>query len=278
MDRSDLLTEEARPVVRRINDLIEEVYSRGLHMTSWYGTLPNFTESETEKGVGIANRGSDYTPLPDMADDSRLPWYLYWEIFWVMQHGQQVKSGDRVLDAGGTSSLFSCYLASLGIEVHSIDLNERIIANGNALAKAMNWNMHSYLMNMGHLDFPDSFFDHAYSICVFEHLDHKTKMSSLEEIARCLKPGGVLSITFDYRNPAPNVYGYGPDIREENQLKTKDDIKRAFLSTEHFELLRNQEFHDNGQSYLVHPKFGNFPYTFGAIFLRKKGLPMTTGK
>jgi len=71
MDRSDLLTPEAKSVVRRINDLIEEVYSRGLHMTSWYGTLPDFLESE--KGVGIANRGRDYTQLLEMADDRRLP-------------------------------------------------------------------------------------------------------------------------------------------------------------------------------------------------------------
>ena len=270
MDRSDLLTEEARPIVRRINDLIEEVYSRGLRMTSWYGTLPNFTESETEKGVGIANRGSDYKPLPQMADDGRLPWYLYWEIFWVLTRGPSLKADDKVLDAGGTSSLFSCYLASLGGKVHSIDLNERIIANGNELAKAMKWNMHSYHMDMGHLDFPDSFFDHAYSICVFEHLDKPVKETALEEIARCLKPHGVLSITFDYRNPAPNVFGYGQDIRPQNQLKTREDIERAFLSTDHFEPMGNQVFHDNGQSYLVHPRFDNHPYTFGAIFLRKK--------
>jgi hypothetical protein len=33
----------------------------------------------------------------------------------------------------------------------------------------------------------------------------------------------------------------------------------------------NQEFCDDGSSYLVHPIEGNAPYTFGAIFLRKKG-------
>jgi len=276
MDRSDLLTPEAKSVVRRINDLIEEVYSRGLHMTSWYGTLPDFLESE--KGVGIANRGRDYTQLLEMADDRRLPWYLYWEIFWVLIHGPSLKAGDRVLDAGGTSSLFSCYLASLGIEVHSIDLNGRLVANGNTLTKNMKWNMHSYHMDMSHLDFSDGFFDHAYSICVFEHLDNKTKILSLEEIARSLKPGGVLSITFDYRNPAPNVFGYGSDTRTENQLKTREDLERVFLSTKYFEIMGNREFHDNGQSYLVHPRLGNHPYTFGAIFLRKKDLPGPTGK
>src|SRR3989344_9597058 len=123
MDRDDLLTEQAKPIVRRINDLINEIYSKKISMTSWYGTLGNPREAESAAGVGMKNRGADYKPLPDMADDGRIPWYLYWEIFWVMQHGPKIGKGSVVLDAGGTSSLFSCYVASLGAEVHSIDLN-----------------------------------------------------------------------------------------------------------------------------------------------------------
>ncbi len=123
---------------------------------------------------------------------------------------------------------------------------------------------------MRELDFEDEYFDHAYSVCVFEHLDYEIKQLALFEIARCLKPNGILSITFDYRNPAPTVAGYGPDTRPRNQLSTREDIRRNFLSTDHFELLGNQEFYDNGKSYLVNPYFGNAPYTFGAIFLRKK--------
>jgi glycosyltransferase involved in cell wall biosynthesis len=38
----------------------------------------------------------------------------------------------------------------------------------------------------------------------------------------------------------------------------------------------NQEFFDNGESYLVHHRFGNTPYTFGAIFLRKKKLSVVS--
>lgn len=288
MDRSDLLTDQAKPVVREINDLIRALYDTGLYMTSWFGTLPRevrigFSKDgiknlikkllrikEVKAGVGIGNRGSAYEPLPDSADDARISWYLYWEIFWVIKNGPQVKSNMRLLDAGGTSSLFTCYLASLGCEVHSIDINEKIVSNGNKIANVMGWNMFSYTMNMKEMDFEDGYFDHAYSICVFEHLDYEIKQSALSEIARCLKPNGILSITFDYRNPAPAIAGCGPDISERNQLKTKKDIIRNFLSTEHFTLLGNQEFYDNGKSYLVHQQFDNAPYTFGAIFLQKK--------
>lgn len=287
MDRSDLLTDEAEPIVDAINNLIQMIYSKKMHMTSWYGSLPYggkiglsktgmknllrriLQRNESKKGIGIENRGLHYKPLPNAVDDDRIPWYLYWEIYWVIKNGPRVNSNSRVLDAGGTSSLFSCYLASLGCEVHSVDLNEGIVSNGNRIAKAMKWNMHSYAMNMKKLEFEDGYFDHAYSICVFEHLDYAIKQSALLEIARCLKPEGVLSITFDYRNPAPAVVGYGPDTSKRNQLQTKEDIERSFLATGRFELLGNQEFYDNQESYLVNKASNDTPYTFGSLFLRK---------
>lgn len=252
-------------------------------MTSWYGGLPRgvirrkieevarkiLKKSGGEKGVGVNNRGPFYEPLPDAVDDGRISWYLYWEIFWVLKNGPQISRNMRLLDAGWTSSLFTCYLSALGCEVHSIDLNKKLIDNGKKIAKAMGWNMFSYRMNMRKLDFEVNYFDHVYSICVFEHLDYEIKQLALKEIARCLKPNGILSISFDYRNPAPGVVGYGPDTRDRNQIMTNEDIKRNFLSTGYFELLGNQVLQDNLKSYLVHPGFNNAPYTFGCIFLRK---------
>lgn len=283
MDRFDLFAEEAMQVTESINNLINVLYAKKLYMTSWYGNLPVgmirqgiedimrllLMKPRNKKGVGLDNRGFDYEPLPETADDSRLPWYLYWEIFWVIKNGPQLNSSMRLLDAGGTSSLFTCYLSSLGCQVHSIDLNGALVINGDRIAKAMGWEMFSYMMNMEKLDFEDEYFDHAYAICVFEHLDFELKQRALNEIARCLKPGGILSITFDYRNPAPGVVGYGPDQRSRNQISNQEDIKSNFLSTGCFELLGNKDFYDNNKSYLVHPAFGNMPYTFGAIFLRK---------
>jgi len=286
MDRCDLLTNEAKPIIQSINEIIAELYSKKLYMTSWIGSLPTKIElntsliknlvktilglSESREGVGVASRGPNYVPLPNSVDDAKIPWYLYWEIFWVLKNGPQVKSEMRLLDAGGASSLFSCYLASLGADVHSIDISKTLVSNGKKIAAVMGWKMFSYAMNMTELEFEDEYFDHAYSICVFEHLDYQARKSALSEIARCLKPNGILSITFDYRNPAPFIAGYGPDTSKGNRISTKEDVQYNFLSTKHFELLGNQEFFDNGKSYLVNPKFDNTPYTFGAVFLKKK--------
>jgi SAM-dependent methyltransferase len=250
-------------------------------MTSWYGDLPmrnnlksllkNLMGKSDAKILGIENRGIDYRPLSDSEDDARIPWYLYWEIYWVAKNGPQIKSNMRILDAGGTSSLFSCYLASLGCEVHSIDINEALVANAEKIAKTMSWNIIPQVMNMKNLSFENEYFDHAYSICVFEHLDYEIKQLALAEIARCLKPNGSLSITFDYRNPAPFIAGHGPDTRDKNRISIKEDMN-VFSSSKYFTILGNKDFYDNGNSYLVNPSVKNIPYTFGAIFLRKNSF------
>jgi len=260
MDRDELMSADAKLIVKAVNDLIRRLYAKDLHMTSWYGDLPANTpgqplsfrlKSAAKKILGRAgdstcvgreNRGADYQPLPDSADDGRFPWFLFWEIVSVMRYGPQLTAQMRVLDAGGTSSLFSSYLGSLGCEVHSIDLNPLLVANGNRVAQAMGWKMKSYAMNMKKLEFPDAFFDHAYSICVFEHLDFDIKQAALHEIARCLMPGGILSITFDYRNPAPFVVGVGADTRERNQIKLPQDVTRNFLATSRFQLVGDRDF------------------------------------
>ena len=176
----------------------------------------------------------------------------------------------RIFDGGGTMSLFSCYLASMGFEVHAADLKAHLRDYGVKTAKIMGWNMNSYAMDLQNLEFPDSFFDHAFSICVLEHLNYATKQKALKEIGRCLKPGGMLCITFDYRNPAPGVVGYGKDTRPENQTSSAEDIRRSFLSTGLYEIVGNESFCDNGESYLIHKRYNNTPYTFGALFLKRK--------
>jgi ubiquinone/menaquinone biosynthesis C-methylase UbiE len=278
MDRDDFNKPEFKIIFKELNNLIKHLYRKGLYMTSWYGTLPSNPKKQhffpylkdNQEIIAQNNRGYDYKPLKYAVDDARIPWYLYWEIAQVITNGPELHGNSRVLDNGGTSSLFSCYLASLGVEVHSIDINSGLVANANRIAKEMNWKLYSNTMDMAKLDFHDNFFDHSYSICVFEHLSYELKQSALKEISRCTKKDAILSITFDYRNPAPSIAFIGYDNTSQNKLSTMDDISRNFLGTNFFELYGNKIFYDNNKSYLVHPEFNNSPYTFGSIFLRNK--------
>jgi SAM-dependent methyltransferase len=220
--------------------------------------------------IGQENRGGDaYEPVPGIARDHRHPWFLYWEAYWVMTHGPRLQTSDRVLDAGGTASLFSSYLASRGAEVHSVDLNEILVNAGNEIARGMGWKMESHCMNMAALEFEDGFFDHAYSICVFEHLTSDLRQKALKEIYRTLKPGGRLSITFDFRGPGVSLAGAGPNYEQENLIQTPEDIERHFVASGLFEVVGNKRFEDNGKSYLVWPDDPGKRYTFGALFLLK---------
>ncbi|WP_373054270.1 class I SAM-dependent methyltransferase [Thioalkalivibrio sp.] len=289
MDRDDLLTEEGQAFVRELDALAQNIERRGLPVTSWLGTLPAPRFQISRAGIralirrvrygrgGISpndllNRGGEhYQPVPGITDDVRHSWFLYWEAYWTIRHGPKLQPPSRVLDAGGTGSLFSNYLASLGAETHSIDLNPELVAAGRKTAEAMGWNLHSYTMDIASLDFPDGFFDHAYSICVFEHLEADLRQRALREIARVLKPGGVLSLTFDYGAPAVFLSSSGSNSGPEHLIRSPEDVRRHLASCDALEPVGGRFFHDNGKRYLALPQDPQHRYTFGAVFLRRRG-------
>ena len=235
MDRAELGEPWARAYVEGLDALVRTIRERGLSLSSWIGTLPGQANEAAALDLGLAQR-KEYVPLPGAADDRRYPWFVSWETAWAMQATlPELSPGMRLLDAGGASSLFFGYLASLGYEVHAVDLNPALTANGNAVARAMGWKATAHAANLRDLPFPDAWFDHAYSICVMEHLDYADKLAAMGELARCLKPGGLLALTFDYRNVAPGVVGVGKDPRERNRLSSPDDLHRAFLTSGLFE-------------------------------------------
>jgi len=50
----------------------------------------------------------------------------------------------------------------------------------------------AHISGDGALPFPDAVFDRAYAHLVFFHIDKQEMWKSIQEIARCLKPGGIL--------------------------------------------------------------------------------------
>jgi 2-polyprenyl-3-methyl-5-hydroxy-6-metoxy-1,4-benzoquinol methylase len=279
MDRGDLDLPEARPIVTALDDLIRELAGRGLRVSSWYGS---FELPEDMREWERLNRGEGYEPLPGAADDASFPWFLYWEIAWL-ELGAGFAPGQRVLDLGGSSSLFSYYLASRGIEVVTIDLAEELVANANEVAAAAGWPLQNLVMDIGelHVDGP---FDHVTSVCVFEHVPVSTRVEMSSRVRELLRPGGTFAITFDYGNPSRLA-----------RISTASDVREQFVEPSGLSVRGNEEFHDNGLRYLLHPflhpatsekrraralERGMFlpgdeelpgEYTFGALFLEREG-------
>lgn len=282
MDSEDLKSEAAQAVIGELDDLIDDLRDKGLRISSWYGMFDlERTPIPTERIM----RGYGYERLEGAADDENFPWFKYWEIVWIVLNND-FSPGCRVLDLGGSSSLFSYYLASRGVDVTTVDVKRELVDNANHVAKQMKWKMRSHVMDMRELDL-DSTFGHITSICVYEHLPLRHRIEVNERVKDSLVRGGKFSITFDYRIPDRSV-----------RISTPKDVLEQFIRPSGLRIRGNKDFIDNGKSYLLHPfyykrrlwkyklalimerKFSPWEllktkdhndFTFGALFLEREG-------
>jgi len=281
MDLEDLDSDEAKSVIGELNALIRELRGKGLKISSWYG---RFDLSGHPRSREVINRGHGYKPLEDAEDDKNFPWFLYWEIVWVTMNAGFTE-GQSVLDLGGSSSLFSYYLASKGLDVTTVDLQERLVRNADLVAMRMKWKLKNAVMDIRRLEM-DSQLDHVTSICVYEHIPLCDRIRVNERIRDLLVPGGRFSITFDYRNPSRSA-----------RIGSPRDVYEQFVKPSGLLVRGNQEFEDNGKNYLLFPFYyrdkvlwaykvqavlrgrvrlreflktkKSNDYTFGALFLEK---------
>ncbi|MEA2350639.1 MAG: hypothetical protein QOG86_1580 [Thermoleophilaceae bacterium] len=281
MDRADLEAPPARVVVRELDELIADLRARGLRASSWYGAFDLSGDPESMERV---NRGYGYEPLEGAADDHLFPWFLYWEIAWLVTNNE-FEPGQRLLDLGGCSSLFSLYMASKGLDVVAVDLNDELVANGNDVATATGWRLRNLRMDIRDLDLRERF-DHVTSVCVFEHLPISGRIRTNSQIRDVLRDGGSFSMTFDYLNPS-RLAG----------IDSPADVEEQFARPSGLRVRGNGDFVDNGERYLLHPAHhpvaaktdwrercvaqGQFEpgaaeqvsdfneYTFGALFLER---------
>jgi len=279
MDRDDLENAPAIKLIEELNHLILYTKAKGVKVSSWYGNFDLQGKKDSNEWI---NRGINYNPLLSAVDDINFPWFLYWEIIWLILNND-FKSGQTVLDLGGSSSLFSYILAHKGLNVTTVDLQKNLVDNANYTANKMNWQLTNIVMDMRELTF-DEQFDHVTSVCVFEHIPMYDRVEINKEIKKILKPGGNFSITFDYRNPSKGA-----------MINSPEDVESQFITPSGLFPRGNMQFFDNGKNYLLNPfysdKAPNYKkwamdkglfdaseqgvikndndYTFGALFLEK---------
>ncbi|HUN80400.1 MAG TPA: class I SAM-dependent methyltransferase [Phycisphaerae bacterium] len=280
MDRDDLDRPDCRLILAELFGLMRRMHARGAAYSSWYGRVDSWPSAWEH-----INRGESYRPHSANPDELAVPWFLLWEIAWLVAN-TPVSRTARVLDMGGAGSLFTCYLASRGIEVHTIDLQEELCRRSDQIAQCMNWRLHARRMDMTRLDYPDAHFDHVFSVCVFEHLPVSGRVKCNEEVRRVLRAGGTAAYTFDYANPQ----SFG-------RIDTPADVHTQFVEASSLRMKQDASFHDNGKRYLAAPQcfgfgrfarsaarlhaaatgqvtparalIGNTSYTMGAVFLEK---------
>ncbi len=259
MDRDDLECPEAERLLSDLEQLASVLAGKGLEISSWYGLLQSQEKTNSTERI---NRGYGYKALSAPPFDKTFPWFLCWEIFWVWKNAG-FQAGQSVLDLGGSSSLFSFYLANKGMHVTTVDLKEKLVKNADSVAASMGWKMDNLVMDMRNLKF-DKQFDHIVSICVYEHIPMYERVEINRKIKVLLKEGGRFSITFDFRNPSDNA-----------KISMPDDIRKQFVEPSGLEVVGNQEFVDNGKNYLLHPFFFSprlWKYKYKAVMSKEFGI------
>jgi SAM-dependent methyltransferase len=170
----------------------------------------------------------------------------------------------RILDVGGAMTLPVFYLASLGHQVTSLDIDAALVDETNRIAararlpvRALTTNLVAEDPSAESLGAPGGF-DLAFCLCVIEHIVPPGQQSVASRMARLLKPGGQLAITFDY----------GENARSEAPMAGPADVE-ALKRSIGLPLLGNQDFQDDGRRYPISRTHPEQPFTFGSLFFEK---------
>jgi len=189
----------------------------------------------------------------------RIRWNKLWEYSRGLAYGN-FQNGQRVLDFGGGATIPIFYLAQIGCDVLSLDIDERLANHTNAVAKKTGWKLAGSTFDLTQAPPLDSWqpFDRVISFCVIEHLPRETQILALRRLALLLKPGGVFELTFDYGVAAPV-----PDA-------PRDPARvEEFSAATGLKLLGDGAFHDSGDRFALDRKYPTNRFSFGSLFLTK---------
>jgi len=181
--------------------------------------------------------------------------------------GPERQDGDAfsVLDVGGAMTLPVFYLGDLGDKVVSLDISEPMVHETNRQARRAGMDVTALTTNLveedpspADLGAPEAGFDRVICFCVIEHIVPPGQHRVAEGMAKLLRPGGQLALTFDYGENA-NSEAPMPDLASVHALRDAIGLP----------LRDNAEFFDDGRRYPLSRRNPHRPFTFGALFFEK---------
>ena len=138
--------------------------------------------------------------------------FRLWEYVWLYKVLGLSGGGMKVLDLGGPATHLSVLAAIAGCDVISIDINPEFVEAANECALTLKLPfLTARLGDMRDLSqLPAESFDMVISCSVLEHLTDCDQEIALQQIARVLKPAGLVGLTFDYGPGAPGANEHLP--------------------------------------------------------------------
>ena len=196
--------------------------------------------------------------------------FRIWEYTWLYKVLGLGNGDARILDLGGPGTHVSILAALAGCSVTSIDINPEFVRAAQECAEALCLSrLSTQVGDMRDLSgLADESFDAVISCSVLEHLTAGDQETALEEMARVLKPGGMIGLTFDYGPAAPGANEYLPPPHDpppsaEEALRR---YARAGLAP-----LGNAFVEDPIPGALFHDE--RVRYTIASLFLGKPPVP-----
>lgn len=168
----------------------------------------------------------------------------------IMKKIAQPKQGEKALDLGCGTGIYSLWLSEQGVYVTGIDISSEMLKKAKSKAENKNQNIEFIKGDVHSLPFPDQTFDLIISNIVLEFVDSPKKVIS--EGLRVLKPGGRLVI---------GMIGKHSDWAKMYEMRGKDK-KDSIFSNAHFFSLQEINHFSSSKPTDVHFALYFSPYEF----------------
>jgi SAM-dependent methyltransferase len=160
-----------------------------------------FRQMEGEQAAFLSREREFRSPEYRWPKDALNNWSRIWEYPFAYHHLAEWATrepGTQVLDFGSGVTFFPFALAKLGLHVTCADIDPICVHDTARAADVFNpskGSVASVLLSGARMPFENAQFSSIYCISVLEHLPHPSAV--VEEMARCLTPGGLLLLTID---------------------------------------------------------------------------------
>ncbi len=187
----------------------------------------------------------DFSPV---TGETERPWNSYWNLYQRVREAKPLRAS-RLLDFGCGAGDNSIRLSHLGYEVFGFDISQNNIKIADELAKIhqIEKKVHFSVQVAEHMDYEDNYFDVVVGIDILHHVELK---SSMKEILRVMKPGGIAIFREPIESPlfdpirnldivkkfVPNTSSFERHITDDEKKLSKNDLLLIQSMTSNFEI------------------------------------------
>jgi SAM-dependent methyltransferase len=214
MDPSRFLN---RPMLER--DLPEIGHDR------WAGELRRLVAEYREQGLPLVNGDLAFSNLLEgPAQMLTCHPYRLWEYSSLFKVLGEPHGGSTFLDVGGAASPLPFLLAEHGARGVTLDLQPLLVCLSNHVSQVRGLDLRAEVADAAAGIGGDAEFDFATCVSVIEHVPRDRRSPLFRNIARAIKPGGFLYLTFDYGTYAVRDSRQGHESSSETIDESLSDL------------------------------------------------------